>query len=116
MQRIHRYLGTVVLGATLVAPAMAAAPPRWQDDRHEEKREERAEKREHKYYDREHKDYHVWSNHENEAYERWQREERHEQSVRPYARLNRHEQNEYWNWRHRHPDNDRDHDHDHDHR
>lgn len=111
MQRIYRYLGPLVLGAALVGPMAVAATPRPQDrqeEKREEKREEKHERKERRYYDRDRKDYHVWNNRENEAYERWEREERREPSVRPFSKLNRREQAEYWNWRHQHPDNDHD--------
>jgi uncharacterized protein YecT (DUF1311 family) len=102
MQRIQRYLGSFLLGATLVAPMVLAAGPKPQEERREEAREHQQ-----RYYDRDHKDYHVWDNRENGAYQRWQ-DERHDQSHRDFARLKRKQQSEYWRWRHEHPDNDGD--------
>ena len=105
MQRIHRYLGSLLLGAALVAPMTITASPNSQE-RNEEKREEKRE-HERRYYDRDHKDYHVWNDREDGAYRRWL-EEKHYQTHREFSKLKRREQSEYWEWRHAHPDNDGD--------
>jgi hypothetical protein len=107
MQRFHRYLGSVLLSATLVAPlAVIASPkPQSKEERKEEKREEKRErKRAKRYYDRERHDYHVWDSREDAAYRRWWMEERREREMRDFARLRREQQLEYWRWRHIHPD------------
>jgi hypothetical protein len=101
MRRIERYLGSLLLGATIFAPMAITAAPNPQE-RQEERRQ--AERR---YYDRDHKDYHVWNAREDGAYRRWS-EERHYQAHRDFSQLKRKQQSEYWQWRHEHPDNDRD--------
>ncbi|MGH9512233.1 MAG: hypothetical protein ACRD2U_08865 [Terriglobales bacterium] len=55
------------------------------------------------YYDPGHGDYHRWDNHERVYYRQWA-VETHRDEHRDFRRLNREEQNEYWNWRHHHPD------------
>jgi hypothetical protein len=99
LQRIHRYLATLLLGAAMIAPMAITASPNPQD------REERRE-REQRYYDRTHRDYHVWNDREDGAFRRWANE-RHYQTNRQFARMKRRQQSEYWRWRHEHPDNDR---------
>jgi hypothetical protein len=51
------------------------------------------------------KDYHVWNDREDGNYRRWS-DERHYRTYRPFYKLKRKEQSEYWEWRHAHPDND----------
>ena len=104
MLRIHRYLGSLLLGVTMVVPIVVTASPNPQD--REERREERRE-RQRRYYDRNHRDYHVWNDREDGAYRRWL-DEKHYRTRRRFYRLKRNEQSEYWEWRHRHPDNDGD--------
>ena len=55
-------------------------------------------------YDRDHKDYHVWDEREDRAYHNYWVERR--EDHRPYERLKRKEQREWWMWRHEHPDRD----------
>jgi len=100
MQRIHRYMGVFLVGATLIAPMALIAASNPQD---------REEKKEHqqRYYDRQHKDYHVWNKNEDGSFNRW-KEEKHDQTNRSFGKMKRTEQSEYWNWRHEHPDNDGD--------
>lgn len=84
MFRIKGFLGTLVLGATIVAPVFAsgcAAHTR--------------------YYDEYHTDYHTWNNGEVGAYRGWIGERHYE--YRDYNRLSREQQRDYWNWRHDHP-------------
>jgi hypothetical protein len=84
MFRIKGFLGTLVLGAAMVAPVLAsgcAAHTR--------------------YYDEYHTDYHTWNSGEVGAYRVWIGERRYE--YRDYNRLSRDQQRDYWNWRHEHP-------------
>lgn len=84
MLRTKRCLGTVVLGAALVAPLLTsgcAARVRYYDD----------------YY----ADYHPWNDAEIRAYHGWLAERRYE--YREFNRLSREQQHEYWRWRHDHP-------------
>jgi hypothetical protein len=99
MPRIQRYLGSLLLGATMVAPMLMTASPNPQD-RQEGRREESSE-RQRRYYDRDHKDYHVWNDREDGNYRRWS-DERHYRTYRPFYKLKRKEQSEYWEWRHAH--------------
>jgi hypothetical protein len=94
MQRLHWCLGSILLGATLIAPAGVEAR-----DRHENCPNNG-------YYDRDHRDCHTWDEHEGRAYQSWQ-EARHK-THREYSRLKAQERSEYWKWRHEHPDDDRD--------
>ena len=88
---MHRFLSTLILGATLIAPVSMKA-----DDDHHDK------VKIHRYYDRDAKDWHEWNEHENRAYRRYWEEKRERQ--REWARLKREQQRDYWRWRHRHPE------------
>ena len=105
MQRIHRYLGSILLGATLVAPMVLVASPTPQESK-QEKREEKKEAQR-RYYDRDHKVYHTWDDREESSFHRWM-DERHDQTHRAFHKMKNKEQSEYWKWRHEHPDNDGD--------
>lgn len=82
---MKRYVGALVLGASLLMPAISFAE-------------------EHRYYDRDHKDWHAWNDNENRAYRHWLMEERREHQFREYHRLHARDQREYWRWRHEHSD------------
>ena len=94
MHRGNRYLASLFLAATLVAPLGAFAKGAPQDD-HGRREEER------RVYDRKHKDYHNWDRHEDESYRRWMGE-RHRGFVE-FERLKPRDQEAYWRWRHDHP-------------
>ncbi len=81
---MKKYLGSLLLGAALLAPLAMQAE-------------------EHRYYDRDRRDYHVWNNGENRAYNRYL-EERKEQRRREFNREKRERQMAYWRWRHDHSD------------
>jgi hypothetical protein len=84
MFRTNGLLGTLVLGAAMVAPVLAsgcAAHTR--------------------YYDEYHADYHTWNSGEVGAYRVWIGERHYD--YRDYNRLSRDQQRDYWNWRHEHP-------------
>lgn len=92
MKQLQRYVGPLLLGASLLAPlGINAAGPRPGEEEHV-----------HRYYDREHKDWHNWDEHESAAYRHWLMEERREHQYREYERLERRRQAEYWRWRHEH--------------
>jgi hypothetical protein len=93
MQRMHRVLVSLFLGASLIGPVVMQAR-----DHDHDKRE-----RERRYYDRQHRDYHAWDAREQGAYRHWLMEERHERTYRTYPALERERQAEYWRWRHEHP-------------
>ena len=99
MQRIYRYLGSFLLGTSLVAPMAVTGGAQ---DRHEEREREHHER----YYDRDHKDYHVWDDREEGRFHIWMTERR-DDTHRTFRKLKRKEQHEYWKWRHEHPDDDR---------
>jgi hypothetical protein len=56
-------------------------------------------------YDRDHKDYHDWNDNEDKAYRGYLVENH--QEYRPYAKMKRTDQTNYWKWRHDHPDGHR---------
>jgi hypothetical protein len=93
---MYRYLGSLLLGAALIAPVGIRANNNPGDDRREDARERR-------YYDRDHRDYHLWDDREDGRYRHW-RAERHE-AYRPFYKVKRAQQRAYWKWRHEHPDN-----------
>lgn len=93
MQRVHRFIGTLVLAAAIITPAAVVADAKPQ--------EASAQVR---VYDRDHRDYHNWDDREDHAYRRYLGE-RHREYVE-YNHQNRKEQRNYWNWRHSHPDRD----------
>lgn len=91
MYRAGHYLGSLFSIAALSAPAFTTGCAA------------RAEYSV-RVYDRDHHEYHNWDNSEDQAYRRYLRE-RHEH-YRDFSKLNRNEQNDYWNWRHSHPGSD----------
>ena len=94
MQRLHRYLGSLLLGAALIAPVGIQA---------KDKNQNCPDKG---YYDRDRKDCHTWDDNEDRAYRSW--EEAQHKTHREFSKLKAGEQSEYWKWRHEHPDNDKD--------
>ncbi len=110
MDRMQWYLGSVLLVAILLVPWGIRAATLQQDGFQSYKLaladEDKRERNEKRYYDRDRKEYHTWDQHEDSAYRRWMKEERHK-SYRPFAKLSAKEQSEYWKWRHEHLDNDR---------
>jgi hypothetical protein len=104
-----RVLSSMLLMGALAAP-LALAQERDRDEHKD--RDDRAQTP--RMYDRDHKDYHTWNTHEDRNYRQWYEQKYNGQVYREYSRLNKHDQEAYWNWRHQHGDNDRD-DHDRDH-
>ncbi|SPE44674.1 exported hypothetical protein [Candidatus Sulfotelmatobacter sp. SbA7] len=94
--RLHRYLGSLLVGAALIAPVSIQARDKDKDRNCPD----------HGYYDRDHKDCHNWDDHESRAYQAW--EEAQHRTHREFSSLKAKEQSEYWKWRHEHPDDDRD--------
>jgi hypothetical protein len=103
MQRMHRYLGSLLLGVALIAPAGIQASNNFRDDSRQDARE-RNERNQRRYYDRDHRDYHQWDGREDGRYRHWG-EERHE-AYRPFYKVRRAQQRAYWKYRHEHPDRD----------
>jgi hypothetical protein len=84
MSRMKKYLGTLALGAGMLAPMVVsgcAAHVRYYDD----------------YY----ADYHPWNEGEVRAYRVWLGERHYE--YREFKTLSREQQRDYWRWRHDHP-------------
>jgi hypothetical protein len=98
MKAVYRYVGFVFLAGALAAPAAMVTSATPQEEEHHDK-----DKR--KVYDREHKDYHNWDDNEDHAYRQYLGEQR--MDYRDYEKLNRDQQNAYWNWRHSHNDPDK---------
>jgi hypothetical protein len=94
--RLHRYLGSLLVGAALIAPVGIQAREKDRDRNCPDNG----------YYDRDHKDCHNWDDHEGRAYQSWE-ESRH-RTHREFSRLKAKERSEYWRWRHEPPDNDSD--------
>ena len=99
MQRLHRYLVALLLGAALIAPVGIQAKNKDKDQNCQDK-----DKR--GYYDRDRKECHSWDDREDHAYQKWL-ETKH-WTHREFSKLKAKQQSEYWKWRHEHPDDDRD--------
>jgi hypothetical protein len=101
MQRLHWYLGSLLLGAALIAPVGMKAITF--DDQHNNC----TDKDSRGYYDRGRKECHSWDAREDRAYQKWQ-SARHK-THREFSKLKAKEQSKYWQWRREHPDdNDQD--------
>lgn len=88
MKRIRNYMGSLILGLSLVASTATSACTV-------------------RYYDADHRDYHRWDGNEDGAYHQYWRERHEREEYRDYGRLNAEQQRDYWNWRHSHLDADR---------
>ena len=93
MQLAHRYVTSLFLAATLVAPVAILAAPAPQEARVQVR-----------VYDRDHKDYHNWDDNENRAWGQYLNENH--KNSHEFSKANKKEQSGYWNWRHSHPDKD----------
>jgi len=102
MHRGDRYLASLFLSASLMAPLGAQAFAAPQEDRDHERHEQ--EKPEHRVYDPVNRQYHNWNQGEEQTYRQWL-DERHE-GYRNYEQLNKDQQRAYWNWRHKHERHD----------
>jgi hypothetical protein len=80
---MRKYLGLLLLAATVVGPTAACAA---------------------RLYDQPRQDYHHWNSREERAYRAYLAERHRE--YRDFRRLDRREQDEYWEWRHSHSDRD----------
>ena len=79
-------LSALVLSTTLIGPVVAQAKTP------QEKR----------YHDKSGKDYHTWNSNEDRAYRSYVTEQH--QQYRDFNRVNRNQQQQYFNWRHQHSD------------
>jgi hypothetical protein len=91
MHRVQRYLASFILAGAMFAPVAAVAAPIAQDAAVQVR-----------VYDEKHKDYHVWDDHENAAWVRFQQEKHWKEHE--WAKATKREQQQYWEWRHSHPD------------
>jgi hypothetical protein len=89
-----RYLSSLLLIGALAAPLALQAQDR--DD--QQGRNDRGKNQ--RVYDRQHNDYHQWNANENRTYQRWYAHQNNGKPSRDYNRLNRKDQNAYWNYRH----------------
>ena len=103
MHRMHKYLGSLLLGVALIVPVGLQASNNFRDDSRQDARE-RNERNQRRYYDRGYRDYHRWDNREDGRYRSWGTD-RHE-AYRPFYKLHRAQQRAYWKYRHEHPDGD----------
>jgi hypothetical protein len=56
-------------------------------------------------YDEPHRDYHRWNSGEERSYRAYLAEQHRE--YRPFGKIERPEQDKYWDWRHSHPDSEK---------
>ena len=88
----HQFLTLLIVTAALLVSvstqAAAQSPPR-----HRVTIQTRV-------YDRAHRDYHVWDDHEDQAYRGYLGDQRH--TYRRFSRLTLGQRMTYWNWRHAH--------------
>jgi hypothetical protein len=91
MKRINAYIGSLLLAAAVVAPALVVS-------------DAKAQEVQVRVYDRHYKDYHNWNDHEDHAYRVYLGE--HHRDYRAYDRQSHKDQDNYWKWRHQHPDHD----------
>jgi hypothetical protein len=93
MRSVNRYICSLFLAATIVAPALVVAEAKAQEASVQVR-----------LYDRDHRDYHNWDDREDHAYRRYLVV--HHRPYRTYQRQHYRVQRHYWNWRHSHPDRD----------
>jgi len=102
MKRRHSFFAALALGAALVAPLATVGC---------------AEHHYYRVYDPYYHDYHNWNAQEQDYYRQWAREN-HRDEHQDFRKLNKDDQQRYWQWRHGQANNqghDHDHDHDNDH-
>jgi len=86
----HRLLSSLIVAVAMLTSAsiLAAAGP-------EQRRPVTTQKR---VYDRSHNDYHMWDDHEDQAYRQYVGDQH--MRYRGYSKLSRKQQTSYWKWRH----------------
>lgn len=97
MKSIIRYAASLALAGALAAPIAVQAVDKDKD--HD---------RDDRVYDRAHRDYHYWTPDEDRVYHEWYGQTYNGRAYRDYRKLNRRDQERYWNWRHSHEDRDHD--------
>jgi hypothetical protein len=91
MHGAKRFFGSLILTVALIAPVSVIAAPNPQSASLQVR-----------VYDRNHKDYHNWDDNENQAWGRFEVENK--TKPHQYSKSSRKEQSQYWNWRHDNPD------------
>jgi hypothetical protein len=91
MDRIDRYIRSLLLAAAITAPALVVV-------------EAKAQEVQVRIYDRDHHDYHNWDAHEDRAYRHYLVV--HHRTYVEYSRQGHSVQRNYWNYRHTYPDRD----------
>ena len=90
---LTRLSGILLLSIAFALPAALPA----QDHDHDHDRDQQQ-----RYYDSSHKDYHQWTDNEDRAYHQYVNEKHlHD---RPFDKISKKQQTQYWSWRHEHPD------------
>ena len=100
-----RYVSWAIVAGLSVLPMVStvstAAAAQDRDD-HARQEDHARQQEEHRYYDSVHHDYHTWNGDEDRRYREFM-EERHHR-YRDFSRLNKKDQQAYWQWRHDHDD------------
>lgn len=89
---MNKTLTTLLMTLALAAPIALTAQDRDRQERHEDKPMV--------YEDGRHHDTHNWNDDEDRQYRAYLQE--HHRKYREFNKLNRKEQENYWNWRHQH--------------
>ena len=96
MNRVDRYVFSLLLGAALGAPVfLAVLVPQEDAVRDKDAHDERV-------YGKDHNDYQRWDEHQNEAWKRFLVENH--RNDQDFSKASEKEQTEYWDWRQAHPD------------
>ena len=91
MQRAQRIIGSLFLTAALMAPVSVFSAPKPQSASVQVR-----------VFDKDHNDYHNWDDNENQAWGRFEVENK--TKPHEYSKANKKEQSQYWKWRHDNPD------------
>jgi hypothetical protein len=86
MHCASRYLGSLLLAAAFLAPAVTTG----------------CGGHSYRVYDPYHNDYHRWDSHETVYYNQWTTDNHRDN--RDFRKLNKDDQKQYWDWRHSHHD------------
>jgi|HubBroStandDraft_6_1064221.scaffolds.fasta_scaffold03748_11 hypothetical protein len=97
--RPYRLISPLFLAAALLAPSGIMVTSTYAQPAQEEHHD-----KDHRYYDEDHKDYHDWNAKEDHAYRDYLKAQH--KSYRAFDKMERSQQQAYWNWRHDHPDHD----------
>jgi hypothetical protein len=89
MKKLSKWIGSSLLAAALVVPAVAPVAVRAQDAAH-------------RYYDANRKEYHNWDANEDASWRRYEADQH--KKHKDFEKATKEEQQAYWDWRHDHPD------------